>query len=65
MAEEQIRKPDKNPPICFRPIPEVRAALKEYVEDNDIDNVSRLINYALVEKMGIKIDPWAGTGPKP
>jgi len=60
MAKTETK--EKNPPICFRPLPEVREALERYVDSRNIDNVSRLINYALAEKLGIQIDPWAGTG---
>ena len=57
MATEQT-KPDENKPICFRPLPEVRIALYKYVKKNDIDNVSRLINYALAEQLGVKVNPF-------
>jgi Holliday junction resolvase RusA-like endonuclease len=53
-----MEKSDKNPPICFRPWPEIRTALERYVDRNDVDNVSKLINYALAEQLGVKVNPF-------
>jgi Holliday junction resolvase RusA-like endonuclease len=53
-----MEKSAKNPPICFRPWPEIRTALERYVDRNDVDNVSKLINYALAEQLGVKVNPF-------